>query len=86
MNKPKVRDNTPAEDAAIREQIASDPDTWQADPGAKVLRRGRPSGVTKKQVTVRLDLELLEALQTPEAKGWQTRLNAAARAGLKLRR
>ena len=85
-SKPKVRDSTPVEDAAIRKQIAADPDTWEIDLSKPPLRRGRPAGASKKQVTVRLDLEVLEALQTPEAKGWQTRLNAAARAGLKLQR
>lgn len=80
--------NTPEEDAEIRRQIAEDPDTWEFT-GDIVDRppphkRGRPAGRTKAQVTVSLDIELIEALKSPDAKGWQTRLNAAARAGLKI--
>ena len=81
---PLIKDNTPEEEAEIQRQIANDPDTWEIPKDAKVLRRGRPRGVTKKQVTVSLDIELIEALKTPDPKGWQTRLNAAARAGLKM--
>ena len=29
---PKIRENTPEEDAAIRKAIASDPDTWTLTP------------------------------------------------------
>ena len=86
MKKPPViRDNTPEEDAKIRQQIADDPDAWETSPSAKVLKRGRPAGQTKEQVTVRLDKALLDALKTPDAKGWQTRLNEAALRGLQTR-
>ncbi|MCF3935280.1 BrnA antitoxin family protein [Acuticoccus sp. M5D2P5] len=81
---PEIRDNTPTEEAEIQRQIASDPDTWGTPADAKAIRRGRPFGRTKEQVTVRIDRDVLAALQTPEPKGWQTRLNEALRAGLKL--
>ena len=79
---PTIRDNTPEEEAEAQRQIAQDPDAWATSPNAKVLKRGRPAGQTKEQVTVRLDKTLLEALRTPDPKGWQTRLNAAALRGL----
>ena len=83
MNRPPIiRDNTPEEEAEIQRQIAEDPDAWTTSPDAKVLKRGRPAGQTKEQVTVRLDRTLLDALRTPDPKGWQTRLNEAARRGL----
>ena len=79
---PMIQDNTPEEEEAIQRQIANDPDTWATPKDAKVLKRGRPVGQTKEQVTVRLDKKLLEALKTPDPKGWQTRLNEAALRGL----
>jgi uncharacterized protein (DUF4415 family) len=78
---PVIRDNTPEEEAKIQQQIANDPDTWEMT--GNIAKRGRPSGATKEQITVRLDKDLLAALRTPIPKGWQTRLNAAVRAGLK---
>ncbi len=87
MKKPPIiKDNTPEEEAEAQRQIAVDPDTWATAPDAKVLKRGRPAGQTKEQVTVRLDKALLQALKTPDAKGWQTRLNAAALLGLRAMR
>ena len=85
MKKPPViKDNTPEEEAEIQRQIAEDPDTWSTPADAKAIKRGRPAGRTKEQVTVRLDKDLIQALKSPEPKGWQTRLNEAARLGLKL--
>jgi uncharacterized protein (DUF4415 family) len=85
MKKPPIiADNTAEEEAEAQRQIAQDPDTWPTPSDAKVLKRGRPAGQTKEQVTVRLDKELLRELKTPDEKGWQTRLNAAARRGLSL--
>lgn len=81
---PYIRDLTPEEDAKIRADIATDPDTWEIPADAVPLRVGRPAGETKQQVTVRLDIDLVRALKQPDPKGWQTRLNAAARAGMKL--
>ena len=79
---PMIRDNTPEEETDIQRQIAEDPDLMETPRNAKVLKRGRPVGQTKEQVTVRLDKTLLEALKTPDPKGWQTRLNEAALRGL----
>ncbi|SDH27513.1 BrnA antitoxin family protein [Roseospirillum parvum] len=77
---PRILDNTPDEDQAIQAAIAADPDTFEAD--ASVRRVGRPRGRTKRQVTVSLDADLIEALRGDNPKGWQTRLNKAARDGL----
>ena len=49
-----------------------------------MIRRGRPAGTRKAHVSVRLDLDVLAALKTPQEKGWQTRLNRMLRDGLKL--
>ncbi len=73
---------TPAEDAAITAAAKADPDAvpftdaeWKrAKPTA---RRGRPLGSgTKAQVTLRLDMEVLETFRASGA-GWQTRINDA---------
>lgn len=84
MGKPDIRDNTPAEERDIQRQIAEDPDTLPTAPGAQVVRRGRPAGATKEHVSLRLDLDVLAALKTPQEKGWQTRLNLVLRQGLNL--
>lgn len=71
---------TPAEDAAITAAALADPDAapftdeeWKkAKP-----RRGRPLGSgTKTQVTLRLDVEVLEKFKA-SGDGWQTRINEA---------
>jgi len=83
MNRPPViKDNTPEEEAEAQRQIASDPDAWPTPAKVKVLKRGRPVGQTKEQVTVRLDKTLLDALKMPDPKGWQTRLNEVALRGM----
>lgn len=47
--------------------------------GDKVIRRGRPPIENpKKQVTLRLDADLIEAFKAQGA-GWQTRINEALR-------
>lgn len=79
MTKPNIRLNTPNEEAEIKKQIAADPDTWEASADATVIRRGRPRGLTKQQVTVRIDREVLVALKGENEKGWQTRMNAILR-------
>ena len=86
MNKkpPAIPDNSPELEARVRAGIASDPDTWEAPTDATPRRRGRPSGSNKSQVTVKLDNDVLDALKSPDAKGWQTRLNAALRDALGL--
>lgn len=70
-------------------------DFAKAKPAAEVLaahgitapkpKIGRPKGRTKAQVTVSLDQDLIKALKGENSKGWQTRLNAAARKGLGLK-
>jgi len=51
--------------------------------GAKLVRRGRPRlPDAKRQVTIRLDPELLDGLRAT-GPGWQTRLNEAVREWLK---
>ena len=75
---------TREEDAAITAAALSDPDAmvltdaeWeQVKP---LVRRGRPLGSgTKRQVTLRLDVDVLERLKATGA-GWQTRANDALR-------
>lgn len=78
-----IPDNTPEEDAEIRCAIADDPDTWEASPDARIVRRGRPTGSNKSQVTVKLDNDVLEHLRAG-GRGWQTRMNAALREALGL--
>lgn len=73
---------TPAEDAVITAAAMADPDAqpftdaeWeQAKP---LVRRGRPLGSgSKAQVTLRLDVEVLEKFKA-SGDGWQTRINDA---------
>ena len=73
---------TPAEDAAITAAALADPDAapftdaeWeQVKP---LVRRGRPLGSgTKTQVTLRLDVEVVEKFRA-SGDGWQTRINEA---------
>lgn len=75
---------TPEEDAAITAAAIADPDAmpftdaeWaQVKP---LVRRGRPLGSgTKVQVTLRLDVDVVERLKSTGA-GWQTRANNALR-------
>lgn len=81
---PKIRDNTVAEEADIQRQIAEDSALVEMPAAARGIKRGRPSGRSKEQVTVRLDKDVVAALKSPESKGWQTRLNAALRRGLEM--
>jgi uncharacterized protein (DUF4415 family) len=81
---PTIKNHSPERDLEIRAQILSDPDTWEAPVGAVVLKRGRPSGQNKAQVTIRIDHDVLAALQAESVKGWQTRANALLRKALAL--
>ena len=77
----KIRFNTPEEEAAIKVAIATDPDTYEVSPNEfkHMRRRGRPIGSgAKAQVTLRLDVEILEKFKSTGA-GWQTRINAVLR-------
>ena len=73
---------TPAEEATITAAAMADPDAvpftnaeWeQVKP---LVRRGRPLGSgTKTQVTLRLDVEVVEKFRA-SGDGWQTRINDA---------
>ena len=83
---PKLKTGTilpnPAEDAAITAAALADPDAvpftdaeWlDAKP---LVRRGRPLGSgSKTQVTLRLDVEVVEKFRA-SGDGWQTRINDA---------
>ncbi len=79
---------TPEEDAAITAAAMSDPDAipftdaeWEA--AKPMMRRGRPLGSgSKVQVTMRLDIDVVEKLKATGA-GWQTRANDALRSWVK---
>jgi len=78
------------------DEVSDNPELTEADfkrarPGhevfpelaeAVVRRRGRPkSGSPKVQINLRIDPDVLDAYRASGA-GWQTRMNAALRAGL----
>jgi uncharacterized protein (DUF4415 family) len=44
--------------------------------GDTVIRRGRPAGETKTQVSLRIDNDVLAAFRS-EGPGWQSRMNTA---------
>jgi uncharacterized protein (DUF4415 family) len=46
--------------------------------GNTVIRRGRPAGSSKTQVSLRLDNEVIEAFRA-QGPGWQSRMNEALR-------
>lgn len=46
--------------------------------GRKIIRRGRPAGSSKTQVSLRLDNEVIEAFRA-QGPGWQSRMNEALR-------
>ena len=83
---PKLKAGTilppPAEDAAITAAALADPDAvprtdaeWERV--KPQVRRGGPRGSgTKAQVTLRLDVEVLEKFRA-SGDGWQTRINEA---------
>ena len=74
---------TPAEDAAITAAM-NDPDAMpftdaEWDQVKPLVRRGRPLGSgSKMQVTLRLDVDVVEKLKATGA-GWQTRANDVLR-------
>ncbi|MEQ1488174.1 MAG: BrnA antitoxin family protein [Methylotenera sp.] len=84
MNKKLIRP-TAAEDAAITAAAMSDPNAipftdseWNQAKTQLKRGAGRPVGSTKAQVTLRLDLEVLQALKST-GRGWQTRANEVLR-------
>jgi uncharacterized protein (DUF4415 family) len=46
--------------------------------GDKVIRRGRPPGSSKRQISLRLDQAVIDHFRAG-GPGWQSRLNAALR-------
>ncbi len=46
--------------------------------GDRIIRRGRPPGLTKTAVSLRVDTEVLAAFRAA-GPGWQTRINDALR-------
>lgn len=79
---------TSAEDAAIQTAAMSDPDAViltdaQWEQVKPLVRRGRPLGSgTKTQVTLRLDVEIVEKFRAT-GDGWQTRINDALKSWVK---
>ena len=75
---------TAVEDAAITAAAQGDPDAMpftdaQWEQVRPLVRRGRPLGSgSKKQVTLRLDVDIIERLKAT-GTGWQTRANMALR-------
>jgi uncharacterized protein (DUF4415 family) len=80
---------TDAEDLLITAAASSDPDNapltddeWNRVKTKVKRGPGRPMGSgTKAQVTLRLDIEVIEALRATGA-GWQTRANDILRKGV----
>lgn len=79
---------TPAKDAAIQAAAIADPDgaaltDAQWEQVKPLVRRGRPLGSgTKTQVTLRLDVEVVEKFRAT-GDGWQTRINDALKSWVK---
>lgn len=46
--------------------------------GDKIIRRGRPKGSTKQQISLRIDRAVLDAFRSG-GPGWQSRINDALR-------
>lgn len=84
----KLHMPTPAEDRAIQQGIADDPDTLELDeaffktarPASEVLGESVMAALTRTQdrVILRLDPDVLEALQST-GPGWQARANELLR-------
>jgi uncharacterized protein (DUF4415 family) len=73
-------------DAAAYEEIPELPDAFFEEAalyrGGVLVRRGRPPAVIrKKQVTLRLDADVLDTFRSG-GPGWQSRINAALRKAL----
>jgi uncharacterized protein (DUF4415 family) len=81
----KLIEPTDAEDAWITTNALDDPDGHPVtDEMFKHARRGRPAGMTKTPVSIRLDNAVLDALKGDNPKGWQTRANELLKKGLGL--
>lgn len=80
MSKPLIRP-TDTEDRSITANAYLDPDNQPlSTEELQQFKRGkgRPAGSQKKQVSLRLDLDILEAFKA-QGQGWQTRINAVLR-------
>ena len=78
---PKIRDNTPEEEARIVAAALADPDAppLTEDQLARFKRyRGPQRALTKERITIRLDKDIVAHFRS-QGKGWQSRLNAALR-------
>lgn len=79
---------TPEEDAEIDRGIAADPDTYELNPEEfrQLKRVGRPRAAHPKvAVTIRYDKAIIDSFKAG-GPGWQTRMNAALQAWLKMHR
>lgn len=78
--RPQLIRPTDSEDAAINADALTDPDNLpltDAELNQFKRMRGRPLGSGKKeQVTLRLDVQILEQFKAT-GNGWQTRINDA---------
>lgn len=78
---------TPQEDAVITAGADADRDArpftdaeWQAV--KPLVRRGRPLGITKEQITLRIDTDVLEAYRA-SGPGWHTLINDTLKRSIK---
>jgi uncharacterized protein (DUF4415 family) len=53
-------------------------ETADVKENGRLVRRGRPPGSLKKQVAIRLDIDIIERFKADGA-GWQSRVNAVLR-------
>ena len=86
--KRKIIYPTPEEDAVITTAAFSDSDALpMTDEQLAQLRplRGRPRGINKVHMSIRFDIEVIEAFKTT-GTGWQTRINDVLRQYVKLHR
>ena len=78
---------TDEEDAAIRAGIAADPDTFEMSEAqfARARRyRGPQKSPTKVQITLRLDLVVVDRFKAG-GPGWQSRMNDTLRKAVDVR-
>lgn len=76
-----------AEDAAINNGIANDPDTYELTVAEfaqlRPVKAGRPKAqITKERITIRLSPEVLASFKA-SGKGWQSRIDNVLKEWLK---
>lgn len=79
---------TPREESAIGAGVSGDPDTYElTDTEFRHLKRlGRPpAATTKERVTMRLSRDVVARFRA-SGPGWQTRIDAALKEWLEMRR